>query len=232
MSTNRNSLQRLNPDRTYLAPSILSADFACLGREIQTCEAASVDMYHIDIMDGHFVPNLAMGPAVVASIRPLTSLPFNVHLMLSQPARYVEAFANVGADHLTFHIEADGDPAATIEAIAQQGCSAGLALKPGTPASAIAPYMDAIDLVLVMTVEPGFSGQSFRDDVVPKIGEVRELARQSGRRVHIEVDGGIRPATAAPCLAQGANILAAASSLFCAPESLAQAIADLRRCAS
>ena len=228
----RRTLQALDPARLYIAPSLLSADFARMGDEVRACAAAGADVLHIDVMDGHFVPNLAIGPDLVRAIRPLTDLPFDVHLMLSHPARYLESFRAAGADHITIHIECEDEVPATIAAIRRLGCSAGLTLKPGTPVSALAPYLTLVDLVLVMTVEPGFSGQAFRVDAVPKLAELRRLATAAGHRLHLEVDGGVSAATAPQCVRAGANILAAASALFKAPAGLAAAIAGLRASAA
>ena len=160
-------------NRILISPSILASDFSKLGEEAVKCEAAGADMLHIDVMDGHFVPNITLGPPVIRSLRPRTKLPFDVHLMISDPIRCVGAFADAGADMITFHTEATNDPGACIDAILQKGCKAGLALKPATPAEAALPYLDKLSMVLVMTVEPGFGGQRFMADMLPKIRAVR-----------------------------------------------------------
>jgi ribulose-phosphate 3-epimerase len=224
----RETLAAWPPSRLLVAPSILSADFSRMGEAVAACVAGQADLIHIDVMDGHFVPNLAIGPDLVKAIRPLTTLPFDVHLMLTQPSRYWELFRRAGADHITIHVEAPDDLAGTLKAIRAAGCGTGLALKPGTPAASIAPYLELLDLILIMTVEPGFSGQAFRRDVLPKIAELRQMVRQSGRPIHLEMDGGINAETGAECVAQGANILAAASSVFGARDGVSAAMQRLR----
>ena len=156
-----NPLSALEATAAYVAPSILAADFANLGAAVAQLEDAGADIVHVDVMDGHFVPNLSLGPAIVKALRSYSNLPFDVHLMLSQPYKYIEAFAQAGADHITVHVESEGAIACTLEQIKALGCSAGLSLRPGTPASSLRPYMQMLDLVLVMSVEPGFGGQSF-----------------------------------------------------------------------
>lgn len=224
----RHTLCDLPADRLYLAPSILSADFANLGQAIRECVAARAEVIHIDIMDGHFVPNLSMGPALVGCIRPVTDLPFDTHLMVTHPSRFIEPFAKAGADHLTIHVEVEEDVTAVLQRIRALGCSVGLSVKPGTPASALAPYLHLLDLVLVMTVEPGFSGQSFRADMAPKMREIRAMIAAAGRPIHLEVDGGVAPSTSPVCLDNGCNMLVAASSIFGA-SSVAAGIAALRQ---
>jgi len=210
----RLTLRDLPADRILVAPSILSADFAYLARDLQAMEAGGADVVHIDVMDGHFVPNLSMGPALVKCLRPLTDLPFDVHLMVSKPSAYIEPFREAGADHMTVHVEVDDDLPAVLRRIRELGCSAGLSVKPGTPATALDPYLDLLDLILVMTVEPGFSGQAFRRDVLPKMREIRDRADAADHPIHVEVDGGVAPDTVPDCVAQGCNLLAAASAVF------------------
>jgi ribulose-phosphate 3-epimerase len=224
----RSPLTGLDCRRTLIAPSILAADFAALGADVQAVEAAGADLVHVDVMDGHFVPNLSLGPGIVKAIRPYSSLPFDVHLMLSQPYRYVDSFVEAGADHITVHVESEGAVACTLEQIRSHGCSTGLSLRPGTPAASLAPYLDLLDLILVMTVEPGFGGQSFMADQVQKIAEIRSLIDQCGRPIHLEVDGGIAKDTAPKVLKAGANMLVAGSAVFKHKGKLAEAIADLR----
>lgn len=221
-------LTSLDFRRTLIAPSILAADFAALGADVQAVEAAGADLVHVDIMDGHFVPNLSLGPGIVKAIRPCSSLPFDVHLMLSQPYRYVQPFVEAGADHITIHVESEGALACTLEQIRSYGCSTGLSLRPGTPAASLRPYLDLIDLILVMTVEPGFGGQSFMAEQVPKIAEIRSLIDRSGHQIHLEVDGGIAQDTAPAVLKAGANMLVSGSGIFKHKEKLAEAISDLR----
>lgn len=221
-------LTTLDCHQTLIAPSILAADFANLGADVKAAEAGGADVIHVDVMDGHFVPNLSLGPGIVKAIRPYSSLPFDVHLMLSKPSHYVDAFVAAGADHITIHVESEGAVACTLQQIRSQGCSTGISLRPGTPASSLVPYLDLIDLILVMTVEPGFGGQSFMANQLGKIEEIRSLINRSGRRVHLEVDGGIAADTAPRVLKAGANLLVAGSSLFNHRERLAEAISDLR----
>lgn len=224
----RHPLTELSPHDLLTAPSILAADFARLGEEIATVAAAGADMIHVDIMDGHFVPNLSMGPPVVKAVRPVTDLPFDVHLMLTNPGDYIAPFVAAGADHITIHVESEGDLHAILAEIRAAGCSTGITLRPGTPASALTPFLGEVDMVLVMTVEPGFGGQSFRADQVPKIRAIREQLDALGRPVHLQVDGGLNAETSRTVVAAGANVLVAGSSVFRAPEGVAQALATLR----
>ncbi len=221
-------LTLLPTDRILVAPSILAADFADLGHDIRRVEAAGADIIHVDVMDGHFVPNISLGPPVIQSIRKSSALPYDVHLMISEPGRYVETFAAAGADQLTIHVEVDEDIGQTLAAIGRLGCSAGLSLRPGTDAEALVPYLDLLDLILVMTVEPGFGGQAFRPEMLPKIRRIRQMIDQSGRAIHLEVDGGIDARTAPAVLEAGANMLVAGTSVFKAPEGMAAAIRTLR----
>lgn len=203
-----------------LSPSILSADFTKLGDQIREAEEAGADWLHFDIMDGHFVPNLAMGPALIKSCRKITQLPFDIHLMIENPELYLDKFADAGASSITVHFETCPDLERTLAMIHDLGCKAGIALNPGTHAEHIQPYLAFADLVLVMTVVPGFSGQSFMEEVLPKIGQIRKMLDEVNPEIAIEVDGGIKPETIRQTYDQGARIFAAASSIFKHPEGI------------
>ena len=212
-----------------IAPSILSADFVNLERDIHDIEKNGADWVHVDVMDGLFVPNITIGIPVVQALRRVTNLPLDVHLMIERPIRYVEQFVRAGADWLTIHIEAD-QPQNTLEAldkIRALGCKAAVSLKPRTPAEAALPYLTKCDMVLVMTVEPGFGGQKFMADMMPKIRRLREMLDEVNPSCLIEVDGGVDPETAKVCVAAGANVLVAGSSVYMA-ENIPERIAQLR----
>ena len=231
-----------------IAPSILAGDFGNFARDVQRVEQGGGDWLHCDVMDGHFVPNITFGPETIAVFRKTTKLPLDVHLMIERPDRYAEAFVRAGATRLTFHVEAlgnkkigtegravferksDSSIEETLRSIGKLGCRCGLAINPSTPISAVEPYLGQIDLVLVMTVWPGFGGQKFMDEVVPKIQEGRALIERSGRDIHLEVDGGVDPQTGRLCVKNGADALVAGSSLFRHKTlDLAGAIQELRR---
>ena len=197
-----------------IAPSILSADFARLGEEVRAITAAEADFIHIDVMDGHFVPNLTIGPAVVKSLRPHTTLPFDVHLMISPVDPYIAEFAEAGADIITVHPEAGSHVHRTIQLIKSLGKKAGVALNPATPAEALDFVLDLVDLVLVMSVNPGFGGQSFLESQLDKIRTVRKRIDYQGRPIDLEVDGGINPETARAAIAAGADLLVAGTAVF------------------
>lgn len=216
-------------DSVLVAPSILAADFAYLGRDVRAITEGGADLVHVDVMDGHFVPNISLGPAIVKAVRGFSPLLFDVHLMLSEPERYLDVFVAAGANHITIHQEIAGDVRATLRRIRALGCSAGLSLRPGTPAAALAPYFSELDLILVMTVEPGFGGQSFRADQLGKIAELRQMIDRSGRPVHLEVDGGITVETARLVTAAGGRVLVAGSSVYGHPDGVAAAIAALKQ---
>ena len=214
--------------RVLIAPSILAADFTRLGEELRMIEEAGADMVHVDVMDGHFVPNLTMGPFVVEAVRRATDLPIDAHLMITDPADYAQAFIDAGADYVVFHSEACDEPRRVFEAIRAQGAKAGLAVNPPNPATQIEPFLTDIDLALVMTVNPGFAGQSFIADVMPKLATIARWKRERSLGFAIEVDGGIGPANAATVTANGGEILVAASAIFKADDP-ASAIVSIRQ---
>jgi len=212
-----------------IAPSILSADFARLGAEIEAIDKAGADFIHIDVMDGHFVPNLTIGPGVVKALRPYTSRPFDVHLMISPVDPFVEAFAQAGADIITVHPEAGPHVHRTLQLIRSLGKKPGVVLNPGTPIAAIDNLLDLVDLVLIMSVNPGFGGQSFIESQLAKIGEAAERIARSGRRIALEVDGGVTAENAKRVIAAGADVLVAGTAAFKGgPEHYAGNIAALR----
>ncbi|SFC06135.1 ribulose-5-phosphate 3-epimerase [Bacillus sp. OV322] len=197
-----------------IAPSILSADFAKLGAEITDVEKGGADFIHVDVMDGKFVPNITIGPLIVEAIRPVTNLPLDVHLMIEDPDSYIEAFAKAGADILTVHVEECRHLHRTIQLIKSHGVKAGVVLNPATPVSTIQHVINDIDMVLLMTVNPGFGGQKFIESVLPKISEVKALAEEKGAAIDIEVDGGVNEETARLCVEHGATVLVAGSAVF------------------
>lgn len=200
--------------RIRIAPSILASDFSRLGEEISAVSVAGADMIHIDVMDGHFVPNITIGPAVVKSLRKTTDLPFDTHLMIAPVDPYIDDFAEAGADILTVHPEAGAHIHRTLQRIAGAGMKAGAALNPGSPASLIEPIIEDLDLVLVMSVNPGFGGQKFIASQLRKIEELRALIDATGKDIMLEVDGGIDPSTAPRAIAAGADTLVAGSAIF------------------
>ncbi len=212
-----------------IAPSILSADFARLGDQVREAEAGGADYIHVDVMDGHFVPNITIGPLVVRAVRPLTRLPLDVHLMIENPERYVEQFAQAGADIITVHQEACVHLHRTVEQIRALGKQAGVTINPATPAEALEEILPFADLVLVMTVNPGFGGQSFIGTMPAKIQALRANLDALGSNAELEVDGGINPETAALAASAGANVFVAGTSIFGAKDGIAKAIGEIRR---
>ncbi|OMP68559.1 ribulose-phosphate 3-epimerase [Domibacillus epiphyticus] len=213
-----------------IAPSILSADFARLGEEVKDVEKGGADYIHIDVMDGHFVPNITIGPLIVEAIRPVTKLPLDVHLMIQNPDAYIESFANAGADIITVHAEVCPHLHRTIQLIRSFGVKAGVVLNPSTPEHVLEYVINDIDMVLIMTVNPGFGGQAFIEAVVPKIRRVRQMIIDAGVNVDIEIDGGVNPETAKVCAEAGANVLVAGSAIY-NKDDRGAAIKEIRRAA-
>jgi ribulose-phosphate 3-epimerase len=215
-----------------IAPSILSADFARLGQQVAEAERAGADYIHVDVMDGVFVPNITIGPLVVEAVRRSTSLPLDVHLMIERPEQHVAAFAGAGADIITLHVETCPHLHRTIQQIKSLGKRAGVSLNPATPAGWLDEILGDVDLVLVMSVNPGFGGQSFIARSVDKIAGVRSALDRRGSGAELSVDGGIAPDTVEAVVRAGANVLVAGSAIFCAAEGIATAVAKLRECAA
>jgi ribulose-phosphate 3-epimerase len=211
-----------------IAPSILSADFTHLGEQIAACESAGADWIHVDVMDGHFVPNLTMGPFIVEACRRATALPLDVHLMIEHPENLLEAFAKAGASHLTVHVETCTDINRTMKTIRSLGCKAGVTLNPVTPSETLSEAIPVADLVLVMTVHPGYSGQAFMQEMLPKIVQVRRMLDKAGSTAWLEVDGGISTITIASARQAGADAFVAANAIFKHPAGIATGIQDLR----
>jgi ribulose-phosphate 3-epimerase len=210
-----------------IAPSILSADFSKLGEEIKDVERGGADYIHVDVMDGHFVPNITIGPLIVEAIRPVTKLPLDVHLMIENPDQYIESFAKAGADYITVHVEACRHLHRTIHFIKSLGVKAGVVLNPATPVHVIEDIIEEVDMVLLMTVNPGFGGQKFIPSVLRKITAVKKMADEKGLNIEIEVDGGVNEETAKLCIEAGANVLVAGSAVY-NQENRAKAIAAIK----
>ncbi len=218
-------------DDLQISASILNADFARLGQEVRRAVDGGVDSIHLDVMDGHFVDNITIGPVVVEALRPHAALPFHSHLMISRPLAYIDAFAEAGSDLIVAHVEADDDPGQVVDAIRAAGKVPGLSLNPDTPVEDITPYLDRIELLLVMTVQPGWGGQPFRDDVLPKMAWLRDEIERRGLDLPIGVDGGVNDETIGAAHAAGGSVLVVGSGLYRHPGDLGPAVADLRRLA-
>jgi ribulose-phosphate 3-epimerase len=212
-----------------ISPSILSADFSILGDEIKSLEQAGADLIHIDVMDGHFVPNITMGPPIIKMVRKCTKLPFDVHLMISPVEKYIKAFADAGSDIITIHPEATDNLKRAVSTIKSFGKKAGVSLNPKTPISALMDVINDIDLILIMSVNPGFAGQSFMGEVLPKVTELRKMINDKKLKIDIEIDGGINFETAPLAVKAGANILVSGTTIFSG--SLKDNIQKLRNCA-
>jgi ribulose-phosphate 3-epimerase len=212
----------------HISASVLNADFSRLGEEVRRAAAGGVDSIHLDVMDGHFVANITMGPVVVEAVRPHAELPFHSHLMISQPLRYTRAFADAGSDIIAFHLEADDDPAAVIGEIHRAGRGAGLAINPETPAERALPYLDTIELLLVMTVNPGWGGQPFMTDVLKKLATLRAETNRRGLALPIAVDGGVNLDTIGAAHAAGGDVLVTGSALYANEGDLRPTVQALR----
>lgn len=209
----------------HLSASVLNADFARLGQDVERATDGGVDSIHLDVMDGHFVPNISFGAPVVAAVRPYSALPFHTHLMIDDPGRYVDDFAQAGSDLIAFHVEAAADPAAVIGALRRAGRQVGLALNPETGPEAVLPYLDQVDLLLVMTVHPGFGGQAFLVEVLPKLAELSRTIRERGLAVGVAVDGGVNLETIGPARTAGAGVLVVGTALYETEGDLRPAVA-------
>lgn len=211
-----------------IAPSILAADFSRLAEEVKEVEAAGAELIHIDVMDGHFVPNITMGPIVVEALRPVTDLPLDVHLMIENPDKYIEQFAKAGADYITVHVEACPHLHRTLQFIRSTGVKSGVVLNPHTPVETILHVLEEIDLVLFMTVNPGFGGQKFIHSVLPKVKQLAQIIKEKNLPIEIEIDGGVDAETIIPCVEAGATILVAGSAIY-GKEDRKEALQQIKR---
>ncbi len=227
--------QRLHKEKekimVKISPSILSSDYGKLSSELKRMEDCGADMLHIDVMDGHFVPNITLGAPIVKCIRKSSSLPFDVHLMISDPYKYIPDFVKAGSDIITFHVESDSDIEKTIDLILASGKKAGLSVKPKTPIETVYPYLDKLSMVLVMTVEPGFGGQSFMEDMMPKVSAVKAEIERKGLDIDVQVDGGINKDTISVAAKAGANVFVSGNAIFSSNDA-AKTIADFKAKAS
>ena len=213
--------------KTFIAPSVIAADFGYLRGDLARAEQGGADMLHVDIMDGHFVPNISFGPEIAKTIHSLTKLPLDVHLMISRPRKYITQFVEAGAANITFHVECEDNTRQTIEEIVYYSRKVGLAVKPKTPLSAVKEYLNVIDRLLIMTVEPGFGGQKFMEDMMPKVQEAAKLRYENNYKYDIEVDGGLNSYTIWPAVRAGAEVIVAGTSVF-SQVDLGKAIEELR----
>ena len=219
-------------NKFLIAPSILSADFTCLGDQIRAAEQAGVDWIHVDVIDGQFAPNITMGPFIVEACRRVTQLPLDVHLMIEYPERWIAAFASAGANLISVHVEGNAHLHRTLQTIREAGCQAGVVLNPGTPGVMAEPVLHMVDLVLVMSVNPGFSGQSFAPEVLPKIRQIAGKLAESQSPAWIEVDGGMNPQTLPLAYEAGARVFVAGHGVFRHPMGISSAVTELRNCMS
>jgi ribulose-phosphate 3-epimerase len=215
-------------NKIFIAPSIIASDFTHLADQIAACESAGADWLHVDVMDGHFVPTITVGPLFVEACKRATKLPLDIHLMIENPQKYLEAFAKAGANNITVHVEACTDPVKTVEQIKSLGCTAGMTLKPPTPASSLESALPIVDLVLVMSVNPGYSGQAFMPEMIDKVKAIRTRLDSLHSKAHLEVDGGISPQTLPLMKNAGANVFVTGTAVFKHPLGIAAGIQDLR----
>ena len=225
----QNDIKNFCNNRLLISPSILAADFGSLAADIQKVADGGADMIHLDVMDGHFVPNISFGVPVIKSIRSKSELLFDTHLMISHPLQYIEAFVKAGADHITFHLECDDDTLQVIEKIRNCGATVGISIKPATPFEEIKPFIHLCDMILVMSVEPGFGGQSFMHEVLPKTKEIRNFIKENNLAVHVQIDGGIDADTVNYAVKNGANIIVAGTSVFKHKNGVDFAIKELKK---